>query len=306
MRVLFFGMEGAFSSAPLRALLSEFEVCGVVVPRPEIMSRSDAAVRVIEPPARRGSVLPVMQPALEPTVVGLAWRRDIPVLEVGRLSQPATIAALRDLRPDVIVVACFLRLLPRVILDLPRHVALNVHPSMLPEYRGPSPLFWIFHDGLERAGVSVHIMEGRADSGAVVGQSRIDLPDGISYDEAERVSAEVGGRLLVESLRAQRSGSLRTMPQPTTGVSYARRPEAADFVMTPSWAARRAFNFARGMSSWSHTIEVAVGDERFAVSDALAFGEVDTMPAPLEVSGGVLRLRCSPGVVTLRLREEIG
>src|SRR5438445_6783913 len=102
MRVLFFGMEGLFSRAPLAALLeADFEVCAVVVPRPARVTNDSAAVRTVPPPQRRPHALPIVATALEPTIVGLAWVQGLPVLEVGRLSHPETLAAVRDLRPDV-------------------------------------------------------------------------------------------------------------------------------------------------------------------------------------------------------------
>src|SRR5438067_10696883 len=198
LRVLFFGMEGRFSRAPLAALLvAELEVCAVVVPRPAGVAGDGAPLRVLPPPERRPRELPLATAASEPTIVGLAWAHGVPVLEVGRLAHPETLTALHDLRPDVLCVACFPRLLPRELLDLARHGGLNVHPSLLPAYRGPAPLFWVFHghtshspsastslpvrsastdarpgahlwlpnEGLGNAGVTVHVLDERADTG---------------------------------------------------------------------------------------------------------------------------------------------
>ena len=271
MRVLFFGMEGRFSRAPLAALLAaELEVCAVVVPCPAGVAGEGAPLRVLPPPRRRPRELPIATAASEPTIVGLARAHGVPVLEVGRLVHPETLTALHDLRPDVLCAACFPRLLPRELLDLARHGGLNVHPSLLPAYRGPAPLFWVFHgqtsharsgstssfvestgadaqlgaplwlpnEGLRNAGVTVHLLDDRADTGDIVAQAPIVLPDGITYSTAERACSQEGARLLVEALEAIAAGSLTRRPQPHIDLPTAPVPTDADFVITPDWSAR--------------------------------------------------------------------
>jgi len=233
--------------------------------------------------------------------VGLAWSAGIPVLEVGRLAAEETIGALRELRPDVIVVACFPRLLPPALLRLPRHGALNVHPSLLPAYRGPSPLFWVFHDGLEHAGVTVHLMDAGADTGDIVAARRLAPPDGITYADAERLCAEEGALLVVEAARALGSGAATPRPQPATGVSYAPAPQARDFVVTPDWSARRAFNFMRGVGDWDTLARLRVSNADVIVREAVAFDEGEMMRAPIMPVPGIdgrIRARMSPGALT--------
>src|SRR5919202_1573833 len=250
LRVLFFGMEGRFSLAPLAALLAaELEVCAVVVPRPTGVAGDGAPLRVLPPPRRRPRALPLVAMRSEPTIVGLAWAHGVPVLEVGRLAHPETLTALHDLRPDVVCVACFPRLLPRELLDLVRHGGLTVHPALLTAYRGPAPLFWVFHghtshapsastsapvqstrvegadarpaaplwlsnEGLGNAGVTVHLLDDHADTGDIVAQAPIVLPDGITYGAAELICSLEGARMLVEALEALAAGRSMRTPQP--------------------------------------------------------------------------------------------
>lgn len=260
MRILFFGMEGVFSLAPLAALLqSEFTVCGVIVPRLNLASgfpaaNSTANARPLRPPPRQISDLPMLMPAVERTIIGLAWEASIPVFEVGRLKATDTVTALSALQPDAIVVACFPRLLPRPILDLAAHGAFNIHPSLLPQYRGPEPLFWVFHDGLEYAGVTVHLMDTSADTGAIAAQQAVTLPDGISYADAERICSTVGATLLLDVLRATRDRQLIPIPQNSAAATPAPIPTADDFIIRPDWSPRRASNFRRGLAEWGHPI----------------------------------------------------
>ncbi len=259
---------------------------------------SPASIRALVPPARpaRGLALPTA--SANRGIIGLAWAAGIPVFEVGRLAADETLAALRDPRPDLFVVACFPRLLPPALLRLPRLGALNVHPCLLPAYRGPSPLFWVFHDGLEHAGVTLHFMDVGADTGDIIAQTPLALPDGISYAAAEQLCAEEGGRLVVEAARALGEGGITAWPQPATGVSYAPVPREDAFVVTPDWPARRAFNFIRGVADRGYPVVLQVGAERLTVREAITFDDRGTMSAPVERVGDKVRLCCSPGVLT--------
>ena len=77
---------------------------------------------------------------------------------------------------DAITVACFSRKLPASVLRLPRLGCLNVHPSLLPAHRGPDPLFWIYHDGDETGGVTIHLMDEGFDTGPIVLRETVPCP----------------------------------------------------------------------------------------------------------------------------------
>lgn len=303
LRIVFLGMEGAFSAPPLAALLEAgHEVRGVVVPRPHCMAGTGPAVRVLSPPTRRPHDLRVWQHDGASTVIGMAWERGIPVFEVGRLAAAETLAALRELGPDVLCVACFPRLLPSALLEIPRHGALNVHPSLLPWYRGPAPLFWVFHDGLEHAGVTVHLMNAQADGGDIVAQAPLVLPDGITYDAAEQLCAEEGGRLLAGALDAIAAGRLERQPQPHGAFPTAPTPGDADFVITPDWPARRAFNFIRGVGAREHAVSLRIAGERYTIREAVAYDSAASPDEPVQRTGQHIRVRCAPGTLTVTVQ----
>src|SRR5947209_5021075 len=163
-RVLFFGMQGNFSLPSLHALLeSNIEVCAVVTPAAHVEQlQSDnpdqSAFYRREQIQPTHSTLPMLQSWHESTIVQLAWQRKIPLLEVHRLADASTIAALASYQPDVLCVACFSQRIPRVILDIARLGCLNVHPSLLPANRGSVPLSWTFRHGCRQTGVTIHFM----------------------------------------------------------------------------------------------------------------------------------------------------
>lgn len=296
--VVFFGMEGLFSRAPLAALIAEerVRVNAIIVPRPTNKpAESDA--RFIAPPARLVTEIPIVQNVVEPNIIRMAWDAGIPVLEVASLSHPHTRAMIANLQPDVICVACFPKLLPRAIFQIAKRAALNLHPALLPAYRGPSPLFWIFHDGLEHAGVTLHLLDTRADRGAIVAQTRVALPDGISYSDAERICAARGARLLLDAIR---DGTFAHTPQSDGDFPRAPAPRDDDFIITPAWSARRAFNFIRGIAEWNREITFQAAGERWIVRDALAFDEAETLNAPIKQIGAHWKIQCAPGTLTIQ------
>lgn len=244
MNVLFFGMLGEFSRLVLQALLEAgFAAVGVVVPA----ENSGVPIRELKPvTSGSGQAVSALQlMPTQPNSVHLAWRHGLPVYEVSRLAAPETRQTLAELRPDVACAACFNKRIPAALLALPRHGFLNVHPSLLPQFRGPAPLFWTFRAGVQETGVTIHFMDEGLDSGDIALQAPLTLPDGISGPEADGLSGSLGGKLLVDALHRLASGSLTRTPQPSGG-NVQPWPQAADFRIPASWPARRAFNFMRG------------------------------------------------------------
>jgi methionyl-tRNA formyltransferase len=174
---------------------------------------------------------------------------------------------------------------------------LNVHPSLLPENRGPAPLFWTFREGADSTGVSVHLMTGELDAGDIVEQGVVAAPEGISGEEMDRRCSELGGALLVRSVRGLAAGTAIKRPQAPHRASYNGWPVAADFEVPVSWTARRAFRFIRGVSDWGTPPVILVNDERFRVRAALSYAEGQFLPVPYVRDGSELRVQFTPGVL---------
>ncbi|HKS70118.1 MAG TPA: formyltransferase family protein, partial [Ktedonobacterales bacterium] len=238
----------------------------------------------------------------------MAAARGVPVFEAAALAAPQTLAALAALAPDgldAICVACFPRRLPPALLRLPRLGALNVHPSLLPANRGPDPLFWTFYHGEEQTGATVHLMDATLDTGPVLAQEAIAVPEGTSEARLERTCAEVGGRLLVASLRALAEGTAHPRPQDEAQATHFGfpRPER-DYALSPSWPASRAYRFVQGIAGRGVPLALAVGGRRFQMLGALGYDAREQMAEPLRLEGDVLALRCAPGVLYARVVER--
>ena len=116
------------------------------------------------------------------------------------LDIPSLRANLATIAPDLVVVACFPWRLPEWLLALPRHGCLNVHPSLLPDGRGPDPVFWAFRWGLRETGVTIHRVDAGFDTGPIVAQRRLAIPPDATIPSLERDLAEAGAALLLDAL----------------------------------------------------------------------------------------------------------
>lgn len=246
--------------------------------------------------------VPLLSTVVQESVLKLTWEYGIPLYGIKRVKAEETMRILKSLAPSLGIVACFPRLVPESLLAVPRHGFLNVHPSLLPDYRGPAPLFWQVQAGESRTGVTVHWMDSQFDTGPIAAQKMVPLPDGISEHDATRLMARAGGRTLVEVLHHVTGGELPYRKQ-APGGSYQPWPHHDDFAVSAEWPARRIFNFMRATVVWGHPYRLELNGEGWQLSDALTWSNYPTLEAPYEVSGDILTFRCSPGMVQVRLHQ---
>jgi len=187
-----------------------------------LLARPDPVVGVVCQPDRpRGRGLAVSAPAVKQ----LAERHGLPVLQPERMRDPAFRDALRQLAPDLVVVAAYGRILPRAVLDLPPRGCINVHASLLPRHRGAAPIAWAILAGDAVTGVTIMQMNEAMDAGDVL----LARETPISADDTggtlgERL-ARLGAAAIGDAIDGLRTGTLRPVPQPTTGITYAPRIE---------------------------------------------------------------------------------
>ena len=158
----------------------------------------------------------------------LAIARGVPVLQPDRVGQTDSVAWLRGLHPDVVVVASFGQILPRSVLDTPARGCLNLHPSLLPRYRGPSPIVGAILAGERRTGTTLTLLTARMDAGPILSQAEIEInPEETAGELTERL-ASLSGRLLIRDLPAWLSSRLSPVPQEEADASYTQRLRKED------------------------------------------------------------------------------
>ena len=299
-KVVFMGMRSLFSCHVLAGLLAEgIAVQAVIVPGTREVA-AQPAVRPLSPPDS-ASELPLLTRFVQPDTVQLAWEHGIPAFEIIRLSNPKALDLLRSWQPDVIAVACFNQRFPSELLHLPPYGCVNVHPSLLPAYRGPAPLFWVFRNGEDTTGVTVHLMDEGLDSGDVLLQKRVAIPEGISGETLERRCALIGAELMARALRELRAGTLRPRKQQDAESSYYPWPEEKDFVISTARSARWAFRFMRGVAHWGVPFPIEVAGQRLYAREAVSYTPDGRLGAPFVATRDGWWVQCTPG--TLRVRR---
>ena len=290
MRALFMGMSGQFSALVLERLLaSDIELAAVLLSGP-----MGGSLRPLLPlPKSAGPhpgeelELPVLNlpgdtgrhgESLPASLLSLASREGVPVFECGEIGQAEIGDWLAGLSLDVVCVACWNRLIPEQLLDIPQYGFLNVHPSLLPAYRGPYPIFWQYRAGELATGVTVHWMGADFDTGDIAGQREIRFDEGLRGVEAEAQCALAGGDLLVEVVGGLGRGKWLRLAQPEGG-SYFPAPSRDDFALDAAWHPRRAFNFVRANAEWGIPFRFEAEGEVHWLSDAIEWREGDS-PGP--------------------------
>jgi len=299
-RVLFFGMTGSFSRTVLAALLAaQVPICGYVLPT---APQAEPPLQRVDPPragAADAGELIILNPVRTQNSIQLAWQHGIPIFETGNLRAPAVQNFMTKLAPDVACVACFSHRIPPPLLTIPQHGFLNVHPSLLPAYRGPAPLFWQWRHGETQTGVTVHWMDERLDTGPIATQAAVTLPDGSSGPQADQICARVGGTLLVNVLRSLGRSAVARHPQPAGG-SYQPWPQAEDFSLDSTWSPQRAFNFMRGTAEWGHPYSITLDEQRLWLVEAVAYRPDEILGSAFLRRAGDIYIQFGAGVLHAR------
>jgi methionyl-tRNA formyltransferase len=270
-RVLFLGQSCAAAMPPLSALIE----AGFAIP---------AVVLARQPWMRLGEIQRVADTA------------GIPVIWVKSAAEATE--TIRSIAPEVAVAACFPWRLPQTAHDIPPLGILNVHPSLLPVGRGPEPVFWTLRRGEQVTGATVHRMDAGFDTGPIVAQAEMPVPEGISAPDLEQDLMALGSILLVNALPELAAGRLEPQPQRSHGATYAPVPGPADWTMMSSLPASWAWRFAQGVAPLGGPLTAIAGGKAIRVAAALDWSPDERLPQPvLDDDDDTVRVRFSPGWV---------
>jgi methionyl-tRNA formyltransferase len=236
VRVVYFGTPD-FAVPSLRALVGEgFDVVGVVT-RPD------------KPTGRHRSR------ATPSPVKVAALADDLPVLQPERPSEPDFVARMRELAPDLSIVAAYGHILPQALLDVPRAGSVNVHASLLPALRGAAPIQRAILEGLTETGITIMQMDAGMDSGPILHQVATPVAEDETGGELTERLAELGAEALIEALTLMDEGGLVPRPQDHAKATFApkikREEERLDWTARAEAVARKVRAFDPRPGAWS-------------------------------------------------------
>lgn len=230
LRLVFMGTPD-FAVPSLQALLDgEDEVVGII-------SQPDK-------PAGRRMVLHA------PPVKVCALAHGVPIFQPDSIRTNDVIECLRTWRPDLIVVAAYGKILPAAVLALPRGGCINVHASLLPEYRGAAPIQWAIARGETRTGVTIMQINEKMDAGDILLQKTVALKSDETGGSMHDTLANLGSHALVEAIRGLKTGRLTAVPQDESAATYAPRLRKEDGEIDWSRPAVQIERRARAFHPW--------------------------------------------------------
>jgi methionyl-tRNA formyltransferase len=229
MKIVFMG-TAELSCASLEKLAGKFSVVAVVT----------------QPDKAKGREMKLQ---FSPVKI-LAKKLKLPVLQPAKARDEKFISELRGLKPDLIVVVAYGQILPQSILDLPEFGCLNVHTSLLPKYRGASPIQSAILNGETETGVTIMKMDAGLDTGEIISQAYTPiLPEDNSQILHDRL-AQLGAELLVETIPDYVAKNIQPKPQPAEGASYAAKIKKEDGKIDWNEPAEKILNRLRAFTPW--------------------------------------------------------
>jgi len=158
-----------------------------------------------------------------PPVKNLALELGLPVFQPEKVKDQSFLEIFKKLDPDMVVVVSFGQILPKTIIDYPLLKCLNIHPSLLPKYRGAAPLNWQIIRGETKTGITIMLMDEGMDSGDILLQKETELGSTETYGELHDRLAYMGATMLVKTIEQVLDGTIKRKPQDVSGVTFAPR-----------------------------------------------------------------------------------
>lgn len=211
-----------------------------------IKSKREIALVITQPdkPKGRGQKL------MPPPVKEFAMSRNIPVLQPEKLSEASVAETIRGLNPEFIVVVAYGKIIPSQILKIPVKGCINVHASILPEFRGASPIQWAVINGRTLSGVTTMLMDETLDTGDILLQETVEIDRTDTAGSLGVKLSEIGPGLLIKTLGRLEMGAIIPIPQDHEKASYAPLIKKEDGIINWKESSEHIYNKIRGFDPW--------------------------------------------------------
>ncbi|MGN0469332.1 MAG: methionyl-tRNA formyltransferase [Acutalibacteraceae bacterium] len=185
-----------------------------------------------------------------PPVKVTALENNIEVFQPKTLKDGTALEILNKLNPEMIVVVAYGKILPKEIIDLPEYGCINVHASLLPEYRGAAPIQWAVLDGKKKTGVTAMYMDIGLDTGDMLMKSETEIGENETADELHDRLSVLGSELIVKVVHSALDGTLKREKQDDSKSCYAKMLTKKMSKIDFTKSAQEVHNQVRGLNSW--------------------------------------------------------
>ena len=285
MRVVFMGTPDIAATCLKRILADGFQVVGVY-------TQPDR-------PKNRGMKLfpsPVKEVALE---------HNLPVFQPENFREEETVKELADLKPDVVAVVAYGRILPQKVLDVAPLGFINIHASLLPKYRGSAPYQWAVLDGLQETGVSAMYLCREMDAGDVIDVAKTPIdPNETAGMLLDRL-AVLGAELLSSTLSKVEKGEAKGVAQDESLVCYAPMLDKSMCPIDFTKTAQQVHNQVRGLHPWP-VATTCIGDKNMKIHETVIAEGKGEPGQILGLTKTGLLIACAEGAVEIRSLQAEG
>ncbi|SKB61150.1 methionyl-tRNA formyltransferase [Sphingobacterium nematocida] len=257
MRIIFMGTPD-FAVASLKALLDAGENVVAVITSPD-------------KPAGRGQKLH------QSAVKQFALKKNLPILQPEKLKDPTFLESLKSYKADLQVVVAF-RMLPQVVWDMPPMGTINVHASLLPQYRGAAPINHAIINGEKETGVSTFLLQHEIDTGNILLSQKVKIEDNDTAGLVHDKLMDAGAKILIDTVNGLRTDSITPIPQEnisTTEIKHAPKIFKEDCLVDWNKTTREVYNKIRGLSPYPAAYTLLDGKvlKIYEVTTEIAFTE---------------------------------
>ena len=240
----------------------------------------------------------------------LAEKHDIPVFQPKKLRDNLEfLEQFKNLKSDLAIIAAYGKILPKEILDIPVYGFINVHGSLLPYYRGASPIQTAILNGDKETGVTIMEVDEEMDHGAVIAYSKLLIANGDTYETLSKKIAELGAELLIKTIPDYISGKIKPVPQEYNKATYTKIIKKEDGKIDWQKSAEEIERMVRAYYPWPGAyaniknkilkiIEANISEDK----NNHQIGEIFTLQHPniLENIGVLLGVKCGAGVLIIK------
>lgn len=290
LRIVYFGSAGDLSTLPLKGLINS----------PHII----VAIALHEPELKH-TRLNVVGAGQQNDVQSIAFQNNITIIRLsGGLDtiKESVFDCLQQSSLDLIVTSCFSQKIPGNIIALARLGAINIHPSLLPAYRGPDPIFWQIRDAVIVSGVTLHLMNDQFDAGNIVAQQKVKLDGSFELGSLNSVLAHIAKELLIETLSHIKLSIEQAWEQDEASSSYHFRPNITSFELSTDWDAKTLFDFVKATKGRTLYYPISIKGKGVKLVDVNACH--DTKQENLTVTDKYSYFACKSGFIAAEILTD--
>ena len=285
MRVVFMGTPDIAATCLKKIIGDGFQVVGVY-------TQPDR-------PKGRGMKM-VYSPVKE-----VALAHDLPVFQPENFRDDETVQQLRDLKPDVVAVVAYGRILPQRVLDIPGKGCINIHASVLPSYRGSAPYQWAVLDGCKETGVTAMYLCREMDAGDMIDVAKTPIGENETAGELLDRLAVLGAELLSKTLSRMALGNVEAIGQDHSKATYAPMLDKTMCPIDWSKTAQQVHDHVRGLHPWP-VATAEIGGTKFKIHSTVLVEGSGEPGKVLALTRTGLVVACGEGAVEIRSLQAEG